>query len=247
MLETKELPDIISMFPGINSRVYFQNPETKEYWFHATDVCKVLGYTNVTSALGLHCDDDEKLQEIWQGKATWFVSEAGCYGLAFGSKVEIAKKFKRWLKHDVLKKLRAEGGYIMETATPQQLEVLQNRISEMQQLHYRYLVYHCFGQVVKGTQYPAVPISKIMDRIATYFYAHSNSMLDLNFTIERKKVILVKYNQKMKKMPAATLKTSFCSSDSFKTFLDSVAEGYYIPTLGGKGEQEQLTNWVSMI
>lgn len=131
MLETSNLPSTISMFPGLTDRVYYQDPDTKEFWFHATSVCKTLGYTNVTSALGLHCDEDEKFQEIWQGKATWFVSEAGCYGLAMGAKNETAKNFKRWLKHDVLPKLRASGGYIMPTATSQQIEALKSELTNL--------------------------------------------------------------------------------------------------------------------
>ena len=124
MLETQALPDVISFFPGLTDRVYFQNPETKEFWFHGSSVCKTLGFSNVTSALALHCDDDEKLQEIWNGKATWFVSEAGCYGLAMGAKNDVAKDFKRWLKHEVLPKLRASGAYILPTATSEQLGAL---------------------------------------------------------------------------------------------------------------------------
>lgn len=105
----RKLPDIIELFPGFEDRSYFQNPETGEFWFHATNVCKVLGFSNPTSALSLHCDDDEKLMEICNGKATWFVSEAGCYGLAMGAKNDVAKAFKRWLKHKVLPKLRSQG------------------------------------------------------------------------------------------------------------------------------------------
>ena len=126
-IKLENLPENIKLFPGLTERVFFQNPETKEFWFHATSVCETLGFKNVTSALGLHCDDDEKFQEIWNGKATWFVSEAGCYGLAMGAKNEVAKKFKRWLKHDVLVKLRADGFYIArrdeETISKLQAEI----------------------------------------------------------------------------------------------------------------------------
>jgi prophage antirepressor-like protein len=105
----RKLPDIIELFPGFEDRSYFQNPETGEFWFHATNVCKVLGFSNPTSALALHCDDDEKLMEVVAGRQTWFVSEAGCYGLAMGAKNDVAKEFKRWLKHKVLPKLRSQG------------------------------------------------------------------------------------------------------------------------------------------
>lgn len=110
-LDVNDLPKTISIFPGLEDKVYFQHPDTKEYWFQASGVCKVMGYSNVSSALNLHCEEDEKLMEIWNRKATWFVSEAGIYGLAMGAKTEIALKFKRWLKHEVLPKLRETGLY----------------------------------------------------------------------------------------------------------------------------------------
>jgi prophage antirepressor-like protein len=124
----KSLPEIITLFPGISDRVYFQNPETLEYWFQAANVCKVLGFSNPSSALSLHCEDDEKFREVHHGRDTWFVSEAGCYGLAMGAKNDVAKRFKQWLKREVLPKLRAEGGYIMPSATLQQIEGLQSQI-----------------------------------------------------------------------------------------------------------------------
>ena len=132
MLEPNELPSTMQLFPGLTERVYFQDPDTKEFWFHATSACDVLGYTNVTSALNLHCDEDEKFQEIWNGKATWFVSESGLYGLAMGAKNDVAKKFKRWLKHDLLPKLRAKGYYFLSATLSEQLEQKHHTLEQSQ-------------------------------------------------------------------------------------------------------------------
>jgi len=129
-MELKQLPDVIQLFPGFTDKRYFQDIETLEFWFHATNVCKTLGFANPTSALALHCDEDERRIEIVNGKATWFVSEAGCYGLAMGAKNDIAKNFKRWLKHDVLKKLRADGGYIQPTISEVQAGRLQENLDK---------------------------------------------------------------------------------------------------------------------
>jgi prophage antirepressor-like protein len=107
------MTNAIDLFPGVGDKHYFQNPETKEYWFHATSVCKQMGFENTSRTLMLYCDEDERFQEIFEGKAVWFISEAGVYGLAMVSKTEKAKEFKRWLKHDVLPKLRSEGTYTM--------------------------------------------------------------------------------------------------------------------------------------
>jgi prophage antirepressor-like protein len=108
------MPELLNIFPGIADKQYFQNPDTKEFWFHATAVCKEMGFENTSRTLMMYCDDDEKFQEIYDGKATWFISEAGIYGLAMISKTEQAKKFKRWLKHEVLPKLRSQGLYVVQ-------------------------------------------------------------------------------------------------------------------------------------
>jgi prophage antirepressor-like protein len=153
-MELKQLPDVIQLFPGFKDKRYFQDIETLEFWFHATNVCKTLGFANPTSALALHCDEDERRIEIVNGKATWFVSEAGCYGLAMGAKNDIAKNFKRWLKHDVLKKLRADGGYIQPTATSEQIKGLEQKLQSMQKRmaffgHDKKTVFNMFKILVK--------------------------------------------------------------------------------------------------
>jgi prophage antirepressor-like protein len=109
------MSQLLSLFPGVAEKHYFQDTETKEFWFHATAVCKELGFENPSRSLQMYTDEDERFQEIYQGRSVWFVSEAGCYGLAMAAKTEQAKKFKRWLKHDVLPKLRETGLYADES------------------------------------------------------------------------------------------------------------------------------------
>lgn len=105
---------LLVIFPEIAEKQYFQDVETQEFWFHATGVCKALGFENVGRTLIMYTDEDERFQEIVDGKATWFVSESGFYGLAFASKKPEAKAFKRWLKHDVLPKLRSQKLYVLQ-------------------------------------------------------------------------------------------------------------------------------------
>lgn len=112
------MSSILVIFPEVSEKQYFQHPDTKEFWFHATGACKALGFENVGRTLMMYTDEDERFQEIVDGRATWFVSEAGFYGLAFASKKPEAKEFKRWLKHDVLPKLRSQGLYVTQIDTP---------------------------------------------------------------------------------------------------------------------------------
>lgn len=96
----------VSVFPELDERQCFQDEKTGEFWFHATGVCHRMGFKNVSSAVQLHTDEDERRQEVLNGRAVWFVSEAGIWGLALGSKAPEAKAFKRRLKHEILPKLR---------------------------------------------------------------------------------------------------------------------------------------------
>jgi prophage antirepressor-like protein len=113
-----------------NSTVNIIKLNDGEFWFQVSHVCKLLGHTNPTVALQSHTDEDERQQlDIGKHELVNFVSESGLYGLILGSNKPEAKKFKRWLRREVLPKLRASGGYIMPSATSEQLEALQGEIA----------------------------------------------------------------------------------------------------------------------
>jgi prophage antirepressor-like protein len=88
--------------------------EQGEPWFVAADVCHVLGIGNPRQAM-TRLDDDEKgvistdtpggLQPV----AT--VNEPGLYTLVLGSRKPEAKRFKRWVTHEVLPAIRRTGSY----------------------------------------------------------------------------------------------------------------------------------------
>lgn len=91
-----------------------------EPWFVAADVARALGYSDATHAVrGL--DDDEKglhnLETLGGEQRAVIVSEAGLYTLIIRSRVEGAKRFKRWVTHDVLPSIRRTGSYGSGSAT----------------------------------------------------------------------------------------------------------------------------------
>ncbi len=47
-----------------------------------------------------------------------FINESGVYSLILGSKLESAKKFKRWVTSEVLPSLRKTGTYTVVAAQP---------------------------------------------------------------------------------------------------------------------------------
>jgi len=121
----------LDIFESAENQQYFKD-ETNLIWLHGTLLCKKLGFKNVSQAIQMHTDEDERQQIIINGRAVWFVSEYGVWGLILEAKTEDALTFKRKLKRDILPKLRASGGYIMPNATSEQLEALQAEIAQMQ-------------------------------------------------------------------------------------------------------------------
>ena len=93
-----------------------------EPWFVGKDVAQALGYQNTNKALGDHVDEDDKMQgdgvtirdPIGREQHPVIINESGVYSLVFGSKLETAKAFKKWVTSEVLPAIRKHGGYITE-------------------------------------------------------------------------------------------------------------------------------------
>ena len=92
--------------------------------FCASDICRALGYTNGRKAGLDHCDEgDVTKRDTPTSSGTQsmtFVNESGLYALIFGSKMESAKQFKKWVTSEVLPTIRKTGAYatteVMERA-----------------------------------------------------------------------------------------------------------------------------------
>ncbi len=88
-----------------------------EPWFVGKDVAEALGYSNSRDALNKHVDSEDKntvaIRDGTQGNPNiTVINESGVYSLVFGSKLEGAKRFKRWVTSEVLPAIRKTGGYI---------------------------------------------------------------------------------------------------------------------------------------
>lgn len=97
-------------------------------WWIAKDVCEVLGLSNVSDAVS-KLDEDEKdvaSTDTLGGKQNLLiVNESGLYSLILGSRKTEAKRFKRWVTHDVIPSIRQTGSYSLDSITPsQQLQAI---------------------------------------------------------------------------------------------------------------------------
>lgn len=85
-------------------------------WFVGKDVAKALGYKNGNRDVNRHVDnEDRKGYRIGtHGSEATLINESGLYALIFGSKLDKAKQFKRWVTSELLPTLRKTGTYTLE-------------------------------------------------------------------------------------------------------------------------------------
>lgn len=92
-----------------------------EPWFVGKDVAVALGYTNPQKAIRDHVDEEDKgVNEMFTPGGTQkipTINESGLYSLILASKLPDARKFKRWITHDVIPAIRKTGGYIQGEET----------------------------------------------------------------------------------------------------------------------------------
>ena len=91
-----------------------------EPWFVGYDVADALGYKNQSDALAKHVAEEDK-QVLQKSQITTlafvpnrgftFINESGLYALIFSSKLESAKRFKKWVTSEVLPAIRKHGIY----------------------------------------------------------------------------------------------------------------------------------------
>lgn len=99
------------------------NPETP--LSVAIDVVKALGFKDTINPIKRHVDPEDLIKveiETAGGRQTVnAVNESGLYALIFGSKLESAKRFKRWVTSEVLPAIRRTGRY--EAPKPEYITV----------------------------------------------------------------------------------------------------------------------------
>ena len=126
-----------------------------EVWFVLNDVCQALNLANPRRA-AQRLDDDEKgvtIGDTLGGQQLLsVVNEAGLYSLILTSRKAEARRFKRWVTHEVLPALRRTGKYEM-----QQTELLEQVVPYLHDQQLRVL--HAWRQ-----QRPAlglVPVGRL--------------------------------------------------------------------------------------
>jgi prophage antirepressor-like protein len=106
-------------------------------WFVAVDVCRVLDIAKPENAYG-RLDSDERgtrtLGTLGGPQEMVIISEAGLYALTFTRRKPQAKRFKRWVTHEVLPSIRKTGSYGGININ-QQIALSRHRVALLKELH----------------------------------------------------------------------------------------------------------------
>ncbi|MBQ5433521.1 MAG: hypothetical protein IIU30_08755 [Treponema sp.] len=90
-----------------------------EPWFVGKDIASSLGYKDTVNALKEHVDNEDKdiikIMTTSGIQNAVVINESGLYSLIFGSKLETARQFKRWVTNEVLPAIRKTGSYTKQT------------------------------------------------------------------------------------------------------------------------------------
>ena len=105
-----------------------------ETYFVGKDVASALGYVNPNKAMIDHVDDEDKLTSrivmAGQNRQVIIINESGLYSLILSSKLESARRFKRWVTSEVLPAIRRNGRYELE----QQNRLLESRNALLEEI-----------------------------------------------------------------------------------------------------------------
>lgn len=104
-----------------------------EVWFVAKDVAEKLGYKNTKDAVLRHVDQEDSIlngveipDPMGRVQVYRIINESGLYSLILSSRLESAKRFKRWVTSEVLPAIRKNGSYDMDEYSPEMKAILMH-------------------------------------------------------------------------------------------------------------------------
>ena len=106
-------------------------------YFVGKDVAEILGYKNTRDALLKRVDEEDKrdgvaiYDSIGREQKPVLINESGLYSLILSSKLQSAKKFKRWVTGEVLPQIRKTGSYsAMPKSYPEALRLYADEVEK---------------------------------------------------------------------------------------------------------------------
>ena len=111
--------------------------EQGEPMFCGKDVAEALGYKRSRDAIDQHVEKDDAVKHrltdsLGRKQLTIFINESGLYSLILSSKLESAKRFKRWVTGEVLPAIRKQGGYMIAKQGEGEKEIMARALEIVQ-------------------------------------------------------------------------------------------------------------------
>ena len=129
--------------------------------FVAIDVASALGFQKPSNAVSQHVDSEDLIKQeitdkLGRAQTVNCVNESGLYALIFGSKLESAKRFKRWVTSEVLPAIRKTGRYEAPTTlTTEELYEIRKAVkarAKNSSIHYQ-TIYNALYDYFKIASY----------------------------------------------------------------------------------------------
>ena len=103
--------------------------EQGEPLFCGKNVALALGYKRPEDAMAQHLEIEDSVKHRVMDsngklRLTTFINESGLYSLILCSKLESAKRFKRWVTGEVLPAIRKQGGYMVAKQGESEKEIM---------------------------------------------------------------------------------------------------------------------------
>ena len=109
-----------------------------EPWFVGKDVAARLGYSNTVDAISKHVDIEDrglaKCDTLGGTQEMVIINESGLYSLVLSSKLESAKRFKRWITSEVIPQIRKTGAYHIPKTYAEALRALADETEKIETL-----------------------------------------------------------------------------------------------------------------
>ena len=164
---------------GINFNSYID--DKLNVWFKVKQVSTILGYKDTDQSIRKHVDEEDRKSfpvettgYSKRGRPPIFINESGFYSLVLSSKLETAKKFKRWVTSEVLPSIRKYSYFKMFDSRIKQRVIIDGK------KYYKHPVFSNYGASKNGDVIN-VKAKKILKMV-------KNGSGYLNFTLYDKKL-----------------------------------------------------------
>lgn len=147
--------------------------ETQEPWFVASDVCDVLGLSDVSKSVKKLDDDEKLIRKLFvsgQNRETWLINQSGMLALILRSNKPQAKRLRKWVTSEVLPSIYKTGSYGVNKEVERQLKDLTESLEALKAKEVPHKVLRSDVQTPQGL-YRVAELAEDLDISIVQLYA----------------------------------------------------------------------------